>query len=161
MYPAGARTRGGPAPPALWLPMIGSQSVRGAEPGTLLAPIHSHSTSREGRGLLREGHDCRLFQGRSGAIFSFFFFFHFLAFVSLTNLRVQHYKPSGHKSTPPTHKSASHLRWWKAFRSCRPWSRIFPSPAHGSSLPFKDVFPSRGLADAQTTSTQFSFALLG
>lgn len=97
--PASARTRGGPAPPVLWLPLIGSQSVGGAEPGTLLAPTHSHSTSREGRGPLREGHDCRLFQGRSGAILSSPPP-HFLAFVSLTKLRVQHYKHSGHKSTP-------------------------------------------------------------
>lgn len=36
-----------------------------AGPGTLLASAPSHSTKREGRGLLREGHDQeRLFQGR-------------------------------------------------------------------------------------------------
>lgn len=36
-----------------------------AGPGTLLASAPNHSTKREGRGLLREGHDQeRLFQGR-------------------------------------------------------------------------------------------------
>lgn len=145
--------------------------MRGAEPGTLLAPIHSHSTSREGRGLLREGHDCRLFQGRSGAIFNFFFFFNFLAFVSLTKLRVQHYKHSGHKPVPPLplhtnqfhtfgggrlfgpaglgHKPSHH------YKVAVPWSLKAFSPRGASRIPQQNQLSSALLCSGRKNKPRY------
>lgn len=116
--------------------------------------------AREGRGLLREGHDCRLFQGPSGAIFNLFFCY-LLAFVCCLESCV-------HKiiNTVATnsffvcfffHTSASYFWWWEAFRSCGAWSQL---PQMSLAVPLKDVFTSRGLADSRTKSTKFSFALL-
>lgn len=64
VYPA-ARARGA-VPPRLPLARADRRlDQKDAGPGTLLASAPSHSTKREGRGLLREGHDQeRLFQGR-------------------------------------------------------------------------------------------------
>lgn len=54
VYPASARTRGGTAPLFLWLPVIVAVRLlggwEGADPGTLLAAIHSHSTRQGGEG---------------------------------------------------------------------------------------------------------------
>lgn len=121
--PASARTRGGPAPPVLWLPLIGSQSVGGAEPGTLLAPTHSHSTSREGRGPLREGHDCRLFQGRSGAILSsppppissLLFLLQSCVYNIINTVAT---------NRPPYTQIGFTPLAVEGFRSCRPWSHL-------------------------------------
>lgn len=79
--------------------------------------------AREGRGLLREGHHRRLFQGPPGAIFNLFFPPEFL-FVCCLQSVVQDYNYSGHRSVSLLfcfHKSVSHFCWWEAFRSCRPW----------------------------------------
>lgn len=53
VYPASARTRGGTAPLFLWLPVIVAVRLlggEGADPGTLLAATHSHSTRQGGEG---------------------------------------------------------------------------------------------------------------
>lgn len=64
VYPA-ARARVPPRPACPLARADRRLNQKQAGPGTLLASAPSHSTKREGRGLLREGHDQeRLFQGR-------------------------------------------------------------------------------------------------
>lgn len=68
-----ARSRGETPPashpaPADWRLHNGREQLQ----GTLVATIHSHSKSREGRALLREGRDCEAFSRPPDAIFRFF-----------------------------------------------------------------------------------------
>lgn len=154
MYPASARTRGGPALPVSGPPVIGGWTMRRSRAGDVIGR-NPQSLNKPGRGGASSGRDttARLFQSRqTPSLASFFFLFTRFCSLLLTKLRVHDYRYSGYKS-------ASYIWWRKAFRSCRPQLQIFQQ---GGSCPyFKEVFISRGPADSQAKPTEFSFALVG